>query len=46
MQAHATRARIPAGLAGKIEIFCPLLEPVSLQDSQNSARLHIVKNMK
>ena len=38
-----TRARIPPGLAGNIEKFYPLPEPIRLQDSQNSARSRIEK---
>ena len=43
--AHATRARIPPGLAGKIEKFCPLPEPIRLQVSQNLARLRTEKKI-
>ena len=44
-QGYATRAKIPPGLAGKIEKFCPLPGPIRLQDSQNSARLRIEKKI-
>ena len=44
-QGYATRARIPPGLAGKIEKSGPLPGPIRLQDSQNSARSRIEKKI-
>ena len=45
-QAHATRARILPRLAGKIEKFCLLPEPIRLQDLQNSTHSRIEKKIK
>ena len=44
-QAHTTRARIPPRLAGKIEEFRLLPEPIRLEDSQNSARRALRKTI-
>ena len=45
-QGRSIRVRIPPGLAGKIETFRLLPEPIRLQDSQDSARLRIEKKIK
>ena len=44
-QGHTTRARISPGLAGKIEQFRLLPEPIRLQDLQNSSHSRTEKKI-